>query len=42
MAFLQAADAVEMAMGIEKNGEAFYRAAARKAQSAPIRVLFED
>jgi rubrerythrin len=42
MAFLQAADAVEMAMGIEQNGEAFYRAAAKKAQTLPIRVLLED
>lgn len=42
MAFLQAADAVEMAMGIETNGEAFYRAVARKARSSQARALFED
>ncbi len=42
MAFLQAADAVEMAMGIETSGEAFYRAVAKKAQTPEVRVLFED
>jgi rubrerythrin len=42
MAFLQAADAVELAMGIEDSGEAFYRAVAKKAQTLPVRVLFED
>ncbi len=42
MAFLQAADAIELAMGIEKNGEAFYRAVAQKAGSAPVHALFED
>jgi rubrerythrin len=42
MAFLQAADAVEMAMGIETSGEAFYRAVAKKAQTLEVRVLFED
>jgi rubrerythrin len=42
MAFLQAADAVELAMGIEESGEAFYRAVAKKAQTLQVRVLFED
>jgi rubrerythrin len=42
MAFLQAADAVELAMGIEDSGEAFYRAVAKKAQTLQVRVLFED
>lgn len=42
MAFLKAADALEMAMGIETAGETFYRAVAQKAQTLPIRVLFED
>ncbi|MCJ7738748.1 MAG: ferritin family protein [Anaerolineae bacterium] len=42
MAFLQAADAFEMAMGIEKNGEAFYRAVAQKAQAFQVRGLFAD
>jgi rubrerythrin len=42
MAFLQAADAIELAMGIEKNGEAFYRAVAQKAGSVPVRALFQD
>jgi rubrerythrin len=42
MAFLQAADAVEMAMGIETSGETFYRAVAKKAQTLEVRVLFED
>jgi rubrerythrin len=41
MAFLQAADAVEMAMGIETSGEAFYRAVAKKAETLETRVLFE-
>jgi rubrerythrin len=42
MAFLQAADAVELAMGIEDSGEAFYRAVAKKSQTLEVRVLFED
>jgi rubrerythrin len=42
MAFVQAADAVEMAMGIETSGEAFYRAVAKKTQTLEVRVLFED
>jgi rubrerythrin len=42
MALLQAADAVELAMGIEDSGEAFYRAVAKKAETLVIRVLFED
>jgi rubrerythrin len=42
MAFLQAADAIEMAKGIETSGEAFYRAVAKKAQTLEVRVLFED
>jgi rubrerythrin len=42
MAFLQAADAIEMAKGIETSGEAFYRAVAKKAQRLDVRVLFED
>jgi rubrerythrin len=42
MAFVQAADALEMAMGIEQSGEAFYRAAATQAQSAEVKALFED
>jgi rubrerythrin len=42
MAFLQAADAIEMAKGIETSGEAFYRAVAKKAQTLDVRVLFED
>ena len=42
MPFLQAADVVELAMQLEKTGEAFYRAVAGKARSAPVRALFED
>jgi rubrerythrin len=42
MAFLQAADAVELAMGIEDSGEAFYRAVAKKTDTLAVRVLFED
>ena len=42
MVFFQAADALELAMGIETNGEAFYRAVSDKAQVAEIKALFED
>jgi len=42
MAFLEAADVVDLAMQLEQNGEAFYRAAATKAASPKIRSLFED
>jgi len=42
MAFFQAADALELAMGIETNGEAFYRAVTKKAKVAEIKTLFED
>jgi rubrerythrin len=42
MAFFEAADALELAMGIEKNGEAFYRAVLKKTEVAEIRALFED
>jgi rubrerythrin len=42
MAFLRSADAIEMAMGIETSGEAFYRAVADKAHTSAVRVLFQD
>jgi len=42
MAFLEAADIVDLAMQLEKNGEAFYRAAAKKAASSEVQSLFED
>ena len=42
MAFLRAADAIDMAMGIEQSGETFYRAVAQKTESASIRALFTD
>jgi len=42
MAFFQAEDALELAMGIETNGEAFYRAVTEKAQVAEIKALFQD
>lgn len=42
MAFFEAADALELAMGIEKNGEAFYRAVIQKTQVAEIQALFKD
>lgn len=42
MAFLKAADAIEMAMGIETSGETFYRAVAQKAKMEGVQALFED
>jgi len=42
MAFLNASDIVDLAMQVEKNGEAYYRAVAKEAQSAETRALFED
>ena len=42
MAFLKAADALEMAIGIETNGEAFYRAVAQKARSPQVSAMFVD
>jgi rubrerythrin len=41
MALFQAADIVELAMQVEKSGEAFYRAIASKAQSPETRDLFQ-
>jgi rubrerythrin len=42
MAVFTAAEAIEMAMEIEKNGEVFYSAAAAKSDDAEIKTLFED
>jgi rubrerythrin len=42
MAVFTAAEALEMAMEIEKNGEVFYNAAAEKSDDAEITELFED
>ena len=42
MNILQAGDIVELAMQIEKSGEAFYRAVAKKIESADTRAFFED
>jgi rubrerythrin len=42
MAVFGAAQALEMAMGIEVNGEAFYRAASEKSDDAELKELFED
>jgi rubrerythrin len=42
MVFVKAADALELAMNIETNGEAFYRAVAGKTEDAAARALFED
>jgi rubrerythrin len=42
LALLKAADVVELAMQLEKNGETFYRAVAQKSKSPQIRSLFED
>lgn len=42
MAVFEAAQALEMAMRIELNGEAFYRAASEKSNDAELKELFED
>ena len=42
MAVFTAAEALEMAMEIEKNGEVFYKAAAEKSGDAEIKELFDD
>ena len=42
MAVFTAAEALEMAMQIEKNGEVFYKAAAVKSGDAEIKELFDD
>jgi len=42
MAVFTAAEALEMAMEIEKNGEVFYNAAAAKSDDVEIKMLFED
>lgn len=42
MAFLNASDIMDLAMQVEKNGEAFYQAVAKQTTSAQIRALFED
>jgi rubrerythrin len=42
MAIFTAAEALEMAMEIEKNGEVFYNAAAERSDDAEVTALFED
>ncbi|MBN1979834.1 MAG: ferritin family protein [Anaerolineae bacterium] len=42
MAVFTAAEALEMALEIEKNGEVFYKAAAAKSDDSEIKALFED
>jgi len=42
MAAFTAAEALEMAMEIEKNGEAFYNAVAAKSFDPDAKALFED
>ena len=42
MAVFTAAEALEMAMKIEKNGETFYNAVATKSTDPNIKLLFED
>jgi rubrerythrin len=42
MALFTAVEALEMAMEIEKNGEAFYKAVAAQAADAGARALFEE
>jgi rubrerythrin len=42
MAIFTAAEALEMAMEIEKNGEVFYTAVAEKSADPEVQALFED
>jgi len=42
MAIFQATDVVELALELEKSGEAFYRAVAKKAKTPETQALFED
>jgi rubrerythrin len=42
MAFLKANDIVELAMQVEQNGEAYYRAVAKKAKTSEVQALFAD
>ena len=42
MTFLNATDIVDLAMQVEKNGEAFYRTVAKDAHSPQTRDLFHD
>jgi rubrerythrin len=42
MAVFEAAQALEMAMRIEVNGEAFYRAVSKKTDDAELKELFEE
>lgn len=42
MAVFTAAEALNMALKIEKNGEAFYRAVATKVPEGDLRAVFED
>jgi len=42
MAVFTAAEALEMAMEIEKSGEAFYKAVAAQSSDQPLKALFED
>jgi rubrerythrin len=42
MAIFNATDVVELALELEKSGEAFYRRVAKKAESPAVKDLFED
>ena len=42
MSLLQAADMVELAMGLEQSGQVFYRAVAAKSSVPQIQALFSD
>ena len=42
MAIFRATDIVEMAMELEKSGEIFYSAVAKKAASPEVRALFDE
>lgn len=42
MVVFKAADVIELALQIEKNGEVFYKRVAEKTASAEVKALFED
>ncbi len=42
MAFLKARDIIDLAMQLEQNGEAYYRAVAKKAGTPEVQALFQD
>ncbi len=42
MAIFRATDVIELALELEKNGEAYYKAVAAKVESQEVKVLFEE